>query len=248
MAATESPTEKSFTLQTQVVHPSHQPLELYHLSHDLRGPLNSVLGFAELLLEGLEGPLNEVQIEDITAIRQSATALLNLINTVVDLSRLEADRLILAFKPVDLEGVVSRVLALGQAAAQPVQVELIADIPETMPPLWGDSDRIEQIMLYVIGFILKRQTGGQINISAENDQKVATIKIATGETITSPEEMAELFQLGVHVDPAGHSSLGKGGLTLPLAYGLAQKQQGQLWVESQTGTVFYLQLPLHQPS
>jgi signal transduction histidine kinase len=175
---------------------------------------------------------------------------LNLINTVVDLSRLEADRLVLAFKPVDLSGVVAKVLASGQAAAQPVQVELVADIPKTMPALWGDPDRIEQMILHLINFILKRKSGGQICLSAGHDQKMATIKIAADEVITSPDEMAELFQLGVHVDSSGHSSLGKGGLTLPLAFGLAQKQHGQLWVESQAGvgTAFYLQLPLQQPS
>lgn len=250
MAETESPTAKSFALQKQPVNSSRQPLQLYHLSHDLRGPLNSVLGFAELLLEGLEGPLNEVQIEDITAMRQSATALLALINTVVDLSRLEADRLVLASKPVDLELAVARVLDLGGASAKPLQVELVADIPETMPSLRGDPDRIEQMMLHLINFILKRKSGGQICVSAQHDQKMATIKVSVDEVITSPEEMGELFDLGVHLDSAGHSSLGKGGLTLPLAYGLAQKQQGKLWVENQesTGTSFYLQLPLHQSS
>jgi len=250
MAETESPTAKSFAPQKQTLNPSRQPLQLYHLSHDLRGPLNSVLGFTELLLEGLEGPLNEVQIEDITAMRQSATALLNLISTVVDLSRLEADRLVLAFKPVDLELAVARVLELVAASAKTGQVKLVTDIPETMPRLWGDPDRTEQMILHVINFILKRKNGGQICLSAQPDQKMATIKIGVDEVITSPEEMEELFDLGVHVDSAGHSSLGKGGLTLPLAYGLAQKQQGKLWVESEegVGTSFYLQLPLQQPS
>ena len=250
MAETESSTAKSFALQKQTLNPSRQPLQLYHLSHDLRGPLNSVLGFTELLLEGLEGPLNEVQIEDITAMRQSATALLALINTVVDLSRLETDRLVLAFKPVDLELAVARVLESVAASAKTLQIKLVTDIPETMPSLWGDPDRTEQMILHVITFILKRKNGGQLCLSVHPDQKMATIKIGVDEVITSPEETEELFDLGVHVDSAGHSSLGKGGLTLPLAYGLAQKQQGKLWVENEegVGTSFYLQLPLQQPS
>ena len=106
------------------------------------------------------------------------------------------------------------------------------------------------MMLHVINFILNRKNGGQIYLSAQPEQKMATIIIGVDEVITTPEEIGELFDLGVHVDSAGHSSLGKGGLTLPLAYGLAQKQQGKLWVESQegVGTSFYLQLPLQQPS
>ena len=72
----ETGSDKSFLLQKQAGNSSRQPLEVYHLSHDLRGPLNSILGFAELLVEGIEGPLNDVQIEDISAIHQSAQTLL----------------------------------------------------------------------------------------------------------------------------------------------------------------------------
>jgi signal transduction histidine kinase len=85
-----------------------------------------VLGFSELLLEGLEGPLSELQVEDITAIRQSATNLLNLISIVVDLSRLEAGQLILAFKPVDLKQLAAKVSAVG---AEPAQVEVVVELP-----------------------------------------------------------------------------------------------------------------------
>lgn len=92
----------SLKLQKHASDPARQPLEIYHLSHDLRGPLNSILGFAELLLEEIEGPLNETQHADVSAIYQSAQNLLHLINMMVDLSKLEANRLKLDFKAVNL--------------------------------------------------------------------------------------------------------------------------------------------------
>jgi signal transduction histidine kinase len=104
------------------------------------------------------------------------------------------------------------------------------------------------MLLHLINFILKRKSQGQIRLSVQHDNEKATIQVAACETIISSEEMGELFELVVNVDAAGHSSMGKGGLTLPLVYRLAQRQQGKLWVTSQadSGTSFYLQLPLHQ--
>src|SRR6185503_13419133 len=111
----------SFALQKKVADPSQQPLEVYHLSHDLRGPLNSILGFAELLLEGIEGPLNETQQADMTAIYQSAQNLLYLINTLVDLSKLEANHLIFDFKSVDLNQIIEGMVTSDFGAVKPEQ-------------------------------------------------------------------------------------------------------------------------------
>jgi signal transduction histidine kinase len=91
--------------------PDSEPFEVYHLSHDLRGPLNSILGFTELLLEEIEGPLTDIQKEDILAINQSAQNLLHLINTMVDLSKFDAGRMEFNLGEVALDQVVNTVLA-----------------------------------------------------------------------------------------------------------------------------------------
>jgi signal transduction histidine kinase len=246
MAATNPAPAPIFSLQKQAGDPSKQPLEIYHLSHDLRGPLNSILGFTELLLEGVEGPLNEVQHEDIAAIRQSALNLLQLINTVVDLSKVESNKLTLNIGPVQLHDLVARVLKAQAVAGRAGQVT--ARIPEALPPVWGDPDRIEQMILNLVTFALKAPNPGPIEITVSHDDQAAIVQVRAAALELPVEQLVELFELNVNVDAGGRSELGKGGLTLPLVQALAEKQQGQAWVESQAdlGTVFYLKLPLRQ--
>jgi signal transduction histidine kinase len=235
-----------FSLQKQASDTAKQPLEIYHLSHDLRGPLNSILGFTELLLEGVEGPLNEVQQEDITAVRQSALNLLQLINAVVDLSKVESNKLTLNFGPVQLHDLVARVLKAQAVAGRAGQIT--ARIPEALPPMWGDPDRIEQMILNLVTFVLKAPTSGQVEIRVSHDDQAAILQVGAAGLELPEEQVAELFELKVNTDSAGRSELGKGGQILPLVQALAQMQQGQVWVESRAGlgTVFYLKLPLRQ--
>jgi len=246
MAETNPAPAPMFSLQKQAADPSKQPLEIYHLSHDLRGPLNSILGFTELLLEGVEGPLNEVQHEDIAAIRQSALNLLQLINAVVDLSKVESNKLTLNIGLVQLHDLVARVLKAQAVTSRAGQVT--ARIPEALPPVWGDPDRIEQMILSLVTFALKAPNPGPVEIAVSHDDQAATVQVGAAELELPAEQLAELFDLRGNIDSSGRSELGKGGLTLPLVQALAQKQQGQVWVESRAGlgTIFYLKLPLRQ--
>lgn len=245
MADTPSDLEKRLVLQKQGTDPARQPLELYHLSHDLRGPLNSILGFTELLKEGIEGPINETQEADLAAIYQSARNLLALINNVVDLSKLEAGRLNLSIETVDLQRAIDNVLAAGEVSDRPAEIDLVVEITGLLPPVAGDPERVEQMILACLGFLLKVRKTGRISLAAGSSTKTATVRISTDKVIVPPEELPGLFELQVKVDAAGRSELGRGGLGLPLARMLAEMHQGRLWAESQAGeTSFYLELPV----
>lgn len=241
---------KSFVVQKQEVTSPRRPLKVHHLSHDLRGPLNSILGFTELLKEGVEGPINEIQAEDLAAIYQSASNLLHLIDAVVDLSKLENDRLILTFEPVQLAPIINHIVASQQERFGPHQIEIVVSVPESLPPLWGDRHRVEQMMMNLVRFASSMKQERQINLSVDYDEKDMTIEVTAPEVLIPSEQLAELFELIVEVNTDGRSKLGIGGLDLPLTYQLAKKQAGQMWVESHpgTGTTFYLKLPLHQPT
>lgn len=247
MPQSEAGSGNAFVISQKGTNSSRRPLEVYHLSHDLRGPLNSVLGFAELLLEGVEGPLNEHQEADVTAIYQSAQNLLRLINTLVDLSKLEADRLRFDFGMVELNQTIQNILNFDFGSNKPGQVELVADLPEEGPQLRGDRDRIEQMIMSFVLFGFKRQRTGQIRLEIAHNEREGVIKVHLNSLTLSPEQLDELFELVVHVDPAGRSELGAGGLALPLTHALAQKHNGRVWVESDpdTGTTFCLSLPVY---
>jgi signal transduction histidine kinase len=248
MAQTDPEADKRFIVSPKMSGPAQQPLEVYHLSHDLRGPLNSILGFSELLLEGIEGPLTEYQEADISAIYQSAQNLLRLINDLVDLSKLEADRLKFDLGPVELTAVVEAILSTDFGTNKPDQVELIASMPDDLPDVLGNRERVEQMIASLVHFAFKKVKVGQVIIIAARVDQAVTIQVSFGEEALADEEIAELFALGVHVDSAGRSELGPGGLAMPLAKGLVEKHQGELWVESEEGEgiTFYLKLPVYE--
>lgn len=238
----------ALALQKQTSGPSRQPLEVYHLSHDLRGPLNSILGFAELLLEEIEGPLNETQQADISAIYQSAQNLLHLINTVVDLSKLEADRLTFDPKKIDLNEVIEAALP-NLITAEPGHPGLVNQISPPLPAVWADRDRIAQMLKSLFKFAFKATKKGPITLTAWNEATHVILRLEIAQVSSSQAEGTDLFDLTVNVDPNGRTSLGRGGLELPLVRSLAEKQGGRVWAESHGDVLtIYTSLPAHEPT
>jgi signal transduction histidine kinase len=226
--------------------PVRQPLEVYHLSHDLRGPLNSVLGFAELMLARIEGPITEHQEADLIAIRQSARNLLWLIDTVVDISKLEADRLKLEFGKVDFKHVVQEILEFDFGTIKPEDLEMASDLPAVLPPVWGVTDRVKQMVLSLVRFGFKMQRKGRLTIGAGVKDRMVIVRVTLDRVILSGEQVADLCELVVHLHDAGRAELGPGGLEMPLVQRLARRHNGHVWVESEpdSGTTLYLSLPL----
>jgi signal transduction histidine kinase len=244
-------TEHSFAVQKHVTDPARRPLEVYHLSHDLRGPLNSILGFCELLLEEIEGPLNEIQHTDISAIYQSAQNLLHLVNTMVDLSKLEGNRLIFNFGAVALDKVIQRIIDTGFGTIKPEQVEVVVSLPPAVPPVWADHDRVEQMIKSLLRVAFKLTKKGAITLGAtQSDNQEVTLQVDIDEVKLAQAEIEALFELVVHIDSAGRSELGLGGLDLPLVRYLAEKQQGRVWAENgqENRMTLYLSLPQHEPA
>ncbi|MCB0162585.1 MAG: hypothetical protein KDI79_00060 [Anaerolineae bacterium] len=232
-----------FTIQNPTGSSSSRPLELRHLSHDLRGPLNSILGFSELLLDGVEGPLTDLQSEDIAAIRHSAKHLLQLINTVVDLSKLAADELRIDFADILLADVIQKVVPLIK---REMSAEIVVNMPHPMPMVWGDPDRIGQIIFIVSHFLINQEKAKKFSLIVELDEADVTLRMIAPNLFLPTSKLDEIFELTVHVDAQGHSKLSYGGVELPLAWQLAACHQGRLWVESgeEAGTCFFLKLPL----
>lgn len=218
--------------------------EVYHLSHDLRGPLNSILGFAELLLEEVEGPLTDIQKEDISAINQSAQNLLRLINTVVDVSKVDADQLEINSSEFDLKFVINEVLSSDFWVGKSAEMNVVLDLPDELPLVLGDGARTVQIFEELLAWA-KLKGAGEITIKAEcTDQDVIT-QLHLAGVILPEEDVEDIFRLLIRPDAAGRSHLGPGGLEIPLACRLAEVQQGKLWAESVvTGTLLYLRIPV----
>jgi signal transduction histidine kinase len=228
---------------------SYQPLHPHHLAHDLRGPLNSLLGFTELLLEGIEGPLNEVQKEDLTAMWQSAHNLLNLINTYVDLSRLNAGLLNLEAGPVNCGDALKLVVQNLSATESAAGITFKTATPEHLPSVSSDFNRLIQMISLPAQFLMELLRQGTVEFGAARADDNVNFTILAAEVILTPSQLAELFEQTVRVDAAGRSRLTAGGIHLPLAYQLALRHNGTLNAASspETGTRFTLSLPVYHP-
>ncbi|MEM7348460.1 MAG: HAMP domain-containing sensor histidine kinase [Chloroflexota bacterium] len=221
-----------FSIPTDNERETHYLVELYHMSHDLRGPLNSILGFSELLLEGIEGPLNKNQEADISAIYQSAQNLLRLINELVDLSRIGNDRLFLMSEAVDLRQIIYNIVNFDYGTNKPENLEIIAEEnSESMPYFMGDPDRVEQIITNLVRYGFKPKKTSKVIVSTNWDDREIRVQVQYNNLFLSEEAVSELFQLIIHTDEVGRTDLGAGGLGIPLAFQLAQLQGGRLWLE-----------------
>ncbi len=246
MPNTSTTPKNSLALQPPSPDIEH-PLEVHHLSHDLRGPLNSILGFSELMLEGIEGPLNEMQIEDLKAIYESAQNLLLLINNVVDISKLQAQKMGIDFGPVDLANVFENVSLTNFGKQKPEALSIQINSTDKLPLVQGDSARIEQLTLNLIRYAFKLKRSGEIFVVGHAKNATVWIEIRIPDVQIPETQIKQLFQLEVEIDTAGRSDLGPGGLELPLARLLAELQNGRTWVESLDGqgTSIYAELPIH---
>ncbi|RMF39203.1 MAG: GAF domain-containing protein, partial [Chloroflexi bacterium] len=123
---------------------------LANMSHELRTPLNSIIGFSRVILKGIDGPLTDLQRQDLEAIHNSGQHLLGLINDILDLSKIEAGRMELVFEEVNLYDVIEGVMATAKALVKDKPIELRKEVAEDLPTIIADSKRVRQVMLNLL--------------------------------------------------------------------------------------------------
>ena len=221
-------------------------LFLAMMSHELRTPLQAVLGYADFLLDGPAGSLTPDQREDIGFIRAGAKRMVALIDQMLDLSRMEAGRLELTARPVDLGEIIEQVRqdVAPQAAAK--SLDLIIDLPPALPPVLGDPDRLRQVLLNLAGNAVKFTDVGSVRIVARAiDAGVEVAVHDTGIGITA-EALPLIFEEFRQVDSSMTRRYGGAGLGLAVAHRLAEQMGGRIAVTSvpQFGSTFTLHVPV----
>lgn len=215
------------------------------MSHELRTPMQAVLGYADLLLAGPAGSLSSEQADDVRCIQQGAKRIIALVDQMLDLSRLQAGRLEITMRPVDLADVVEQVRqdVAPQAAAK--SLKLAIDIPGTIPPVRADATRLRQILLNLIGNAVKFTDAGSVRVCARETD--AGIEIAVQDTgIGIPEEaLGHIFEEFRQADSRTTRRYGGAGLGLAIARNLAEQHGGAISVKSipGVGSTFTLTMP-----
>ncbi len=214
---------------------AHKSEFLASMSHELRTPLNAVIGFSDVLLERMFGELNERQDEYLQDIRNSGRHLLELINEILDLSKVEAGRMELELGRVSLAGLLESSMAMVRERASDSGTSLRLDLDPDLGVVWADELKLKQVVLNLLTNAVKATDHGTVVVAArvvgaEGEVTVSDtgVGIADGER----ERIFEAFQRGGR--DARRSSEGT-GLGLTLSKRIIELHEGRLWVESQVG-------------
>jgi len=219
---------------------------LASMSHELRTPMNAIINFTEMVALGMMGPVNDKQIDLLNQSLESSRHLLNLINDVLDISKIQAGKLTLFVEDdVNLRQELKTVAGMVEPFLRNKPVKLIEDIDDDLPRIAGDKRRIRQILLNLLSNAAKFTDAGSVTLSAKNHgDRVLFAVIDTGPGI--PSEMHKLiFEPFIQTSNGVKHAEGT-GLGLPITRSLVEAHSGKLWLESEpgAGTAFYLTLPV----
>jgi PAS domain S-box-containing protein len=220
------------------------------MSHELRTPLNSIIGFTGILLKGLTGPLNEEQSKQLTMIKGSGQHLLELINDVLDISKIEAGELVVSLKSFDLNSSIRKVISTVLPLADKKGLELRKNISPDINNIISDERRIEQIFLNILNNAIKFTEQGyvEINCAVQNGEIITEIT-DTGIGIKK-EDIEKLFKPFSQLDTGITRNYEGTGLGLSICTKLLEKLKGQISVESKfnIGSTFRITLPINGES
>lgn len=223
---------------------------LANMSHELRTPLNSILGFADVMLEGLDGELTPNMDYDLGLIRKNGQHLLNLINDVLDMAKIESGTMNLHPEVVRVHEILDEVASITSTLASEKNLSLfIRDDSDQDVEIYVDRTRLRQVMINLVNNSIKFTERGKISIWAQRipgERVLITVK-DTGIGIPV-DKLESIFQEFTQVDTSSTRKIGGTGLGLPISRKLIEMHGGRLWAESSgihgEGSTFYAELPL----
>jgi PAS domain S-box-containing protein len=217
------------------------------LSHELRTPINAIMGFGSVLGDELVGPLNPEQRKYTSRILGGAELLLGLINDLLDMSRIQAGKFSLDWTTVTVAELVSEAVANVMPLAEKKAQALTVAIAPELPPLDGDPQRLTQILLNLVGNAIKfTPDGGRITVTLERDDRHLAIRVADTGIGIAPDDLPKLFKPFTQLDVGNTRNTTGTGLGLSIAKALVEAHGGHIGVESELGrgSTFWVRLPL----
>ena len=202
------------------------------MSHELRTPLAAMLGYAELLQENIYGALPEKATPILARIQSNGKHLLGLINTVLDISKIESGQFKLNLSEYALSSMVETVRVATESLAAGKKLAFHVDVAKGLPHGLGDEQRLTQVLLNLVGNAIKFTDKGEVRIVAGlRDGAFAVAVSDTGPGIP-PEERDKVFEKFHQIDNSSTRTKGGTGLGLAIAKDIVEMHGGRIWVES----------------
>ena len=221
---------------------------LANMSHELRTPLNSIIGFSGMLMQDPEGRLSKEAREDLQIIYQNGRSLLGLIDSILDLSKIEAGKMELDLEEVDPLRLLDDVKAMSAGLIQGRPVILSYQRPEVQIRVMGDQNRLRQVFTNLVGNAIKFTESGSVSISAGVRDGHFRVAIKDTGIGMSADELERLFKPFQQVDGSINRRFGGTGLGLAISQRFMALMQGRILAESRKGegSTFTVELPLMQ--
>lgn len=215
------------------------------MSHELRTPLNSIIGFTGILIQRLVGPLSDEQDKQLHMVYDSAKHLLELINDVLDISKIEAGQLSVSSEPFNLKNAVDKVVQSARPLADKKGLSLESDITSDLGEILSDQRRVEQILLNLLSNAIKFTEQGSVRVTARLKEGQTMISVIDTGIGIKPEDMGILFNAFRQIETGLTRKYEGTGLGLSISKKLASLLGGDIEVESQwgKGSTFRLILP-----
>ena len=224
----------------------HKSEFLANMSHELRTPLNAILGYTELILDKIYGEVPEKIQEVLERLEKNGSHLLNLINDVLDLAKIEAGRLSLSLSEYSMAEVVQTVFTSIEALAAEKKLELKVIVPNDLTTGKGDEQRLAQVLLNLLGNAIKFTEQGEVSVEMTVSNEKFLVSVSDTGPGLSEAEQKRIFEEFQQADTSSTREKGGTGLGLSIAKRIVEMHGGRIWVESTLGkgSTFRFTLPV----
>jgi signal transduction histidine kinase/CheY-like chemotaxis protein len=220
------------------------------VSHELRTPLTSIKGYVDLILDGDAGDINEIQQEFLGIVKENSDRLVELINDMLDISRIESGRIHFKVQPMAVDDVVEGSVDTFKAVLSQTGRSVKVRLPDDLPPVAADPDRVGQVLINYISNALKYSpNGGEVVVTAKRDGNAVRISVRDHGLGISREDQKRLFTKFYRVDSAMTRDIGGTGLGLSICKSIIELLGGEIGVKSRAGegSTFWFTLPVAPP-
>jgi two-component system sensor histidine kinase/response regulator len=219
-------------------------------SHELRTPLATIKNAVQLVLKGKAGEVNETQGNFLSMAEKNIDRLIKILNNLLDLSRIEYGKIEMKSEELELKGIVEFILASLTPQANEKPLHLRMEVPEGLPLVYGDREKIEQVLMNLVGNAIKfTPEGGEISVSARpthDEGDMVAISVKDSGIGIPKDQLGKVFDKFYQVEGSLHRSLSGTGLGLSITKGLVEANEGRIWAESEVGkgSIFTFTLPV----